>query len=118
MSKWKVKKFCDDFFSPDHTEWVAWPEGGWTECRGFPTHAEALAYADKQARTMEITLPRKPGITKIGRRKHAIVTTTKNGGTALYIMDDAGDDHVTFMKTKYLEPLALALLAHAERMEA
>ncbi|MBF9011327.1 hypothetical protein I2443_07340 [Corynebacterium phoceense] len=49
MSKWKVKKFCDDFFSPGHLEWVAWPEGGWTECQAFPTHAEAIAYADQEA---------------------------------------------------------------------
>mgnify|MGYP007086790925 CR=1 FL=1 len=37
MSKWKVKEFCNDFFSPDRLEWVTWPDENWTECREFPT---------------------------------------------------------------------------------
>ena len=114
MSRWKVEA-VKSRVRRAILWWQAY-DSEFKDYKTFPTHAEALAYADKQARTMEITLPRKPGITKIGRRKHAIVTTTKNGGTALYIMDDAGDDHVIFMKTKYLRPLALALLAHAERV--
>lgn len=118
MSKWKVKKFCDDFFSPDHTEWVAWPEGGWTECRGFPTHEEALAYADKRARTREYVLPRSN-------------STPKRAAYQWHIKEVESGAHLTRAKRtnngyrmtqelhigrKDLVEVAMILLAHAERM--
>ena len=121
MSKWQVKKFCDDFFSPDHTEWVAWPEGGWTECQAFPTHAEALAYADKQARTITVTLPR-VGETVIIPSQHdakdepPLLVRFTNRMTWIYQHSDDYNEFIV-LDVDHLEPLALALLAHAERME-
>lgn len=44
--KWKIQKLSNDFFSPDHREWVAWTDKNWTQCRAFATHAEALAYVN------------------------------------------------------------------------
>lgn len=47
--------------------WVAWNDGDMKEnpirladrtVRAFRTHSEALAYADRMARTVEVTLPR------------------------------------------------------------
>ena len=47
--------------------WVTWNDGDMKEnpirladrtVRAFRTHAEALAYADRMARTVEVTLPR------------------------------------------------------------
>ncbi|WP_068802084.1 hypothetical protein [Corynebacterium phoceense] len=118
MSKWKVKKFCDDFFSPGHLEWVAWPKGGWTKCRGFPTHAEAMAYADKRARTREVVLPRVNDTTFIDENDLDImVVSVDNGiGIAQPNFDKPGEDEVIIMYPEVAEEVALALLAHAERM--
>ena len=111
MSRWKVRKFRNDFFSPDHTEWVAWPEGGWTECQAFPTHAEALAYADRKARTREVVLPGPDWLTRHGVRLDVdrYRTSAKANSLKYGIYID--------IPTQDLRPLALALLAHAERME-
>lgn len=51
MSRWKVRR------TMVRRDWEAWNED---EARGdyFHTHAEALAYADRMARTVEVTLPR------------------------------------------------------------
>lgn len=45
--KWKIQKLSNDFFSPEHREWVAWADKNWTQCHAFTTHAEALAYVNK-----------------------------------------------------------------------
>ena len=119
MSKWKVKKFRDDFFSPDHLEWVAWPEGGWAECQAFPTRAEALAYADKRARTREVVLPRVNDTTLIDEDDLDImVVSVANGiGIAQPKFGKPGEDEVICMYPEFVEEVALALLSHAERME-
>ena len=109
MSKWQVKKFRDDFFSPDHTEWVAWPEGGWTECQAFPTHAEAIAYADEEARTREVVLPRDTARPS----EHLEIGPMYWGGAVVTTVDDGAS---LLLNQKEIRPLALALLAHAERM--
>ena len=109
MSRWKVRKFRNDFFSPDHLEWVAWPDGGWTECQGFATHAEALAYADKRARTREVVLPRdtaRPG-------EHLEIGPMYGGGAVVTTVDDGAR---LLLNPEEIRPLALALLAHSERM--
>ena len=50
--RWRVRKDRGDWIvsSPEH------------ETRGFRTHAEALAYADRMARTREVVLPRPSSI--------------------------------------------------------
>ena len=110
MSRWKVRKFRNDFFSPGRCEWVAWPEGGWAECQAFPTHAEALAYADRKARTREVVLPGPDWLTRHGVRLDVdrYRTSAKANSLKYGIYID--------IPTQDLRPLALALLAHAERM--
>ena len=118
MSRWKVRKFRNDFFSPGRCEWVAWPDGGWAECLGFPTHAEALAYADRRARTREVVLPRSN-------------STQKRAGYQWHIKEVESGAHLTRAKRtkdgyrmtqeahigrKDLVEVAMLLLAHAERM--
>ena len=58
--------------SPLWPGWSAWCEHGGrggivTQIRSFPTHAEALAYADRRARTIEVTLPRDPDAREVAR---------------------------------------------------
>ena len=110
MSRWKVRKFRNDFFSPDHLEWAAWPEGGWTECQAFPTHAEAIAYADEEARTREVVLPRDTA----RPNEHLEIGPMYWGGAVVTTVDDGAS---LLLNQKEIRPLALALLAHAERME-
>ena len=119
MSRWKVRKFRNDFFSPDHLEWAAWPEGGWAECLGFPTHAEALAYADRKARTREVVLPRVDDTTTIDEddleimifsiADHICITQPR--------LSEPSEIDVVAITPEFAEEVALALLAHAERME-
>lgn len=124
MSRWKVRKFRNDFFSPGRCEWVAWPDGGWAECRGFPTHAEALAYADKRARTREVVLPRVGDTTRLVAHNghpgghtsgYRIITNDPEYPSAVKMWSPWGN--MDIYKAEDIRPLALALLAHAERME-
>lgn len=50
---WKV--ISED---PDWTVWELDKSGWWMHRSEFNTHAEALAYADRMARTVGVTLPR------------------------------------------------------------
>lgn len=56
MSRWKVERWAD----LNVAAWVAWDEDAPDRMMLFPTHAEALDYADKKARTREVVLPRGP----------------------------------------------------------
>lgn len=88
----------------------------------FPTHAEALAYADRMARTVEVTLPRVvddcvpvPGSPKPAREA-TWIAPSRDGGCWI-TMPTAG--YIPLMVRKEeLAPLALALLAHHYRQEA
>lgn len=116
MSKWKVESVKLRYYSPP-TSWDVYDPNGkfW---KSFDTHAEALAYADRRARTREYVLPRQPlpltlpGI-EIGDA--AVSVTYDEGG--VYLKDHDCVPTVT-LYTRELRPLALALLAHAERMKA
>ena len=110
MSKWKVRKFRNDFFSPGRCEWVAWPDGGWAECQAFPTHAEAIVYADEEARTREVVLPRDTARPS----EHLEIGPMCWGGAVVTTVDDGAR---LLLNPEEIRPLALALLAHAERME-
>lgn len=55
MGRWIVKR--DDSFP---RRWVAVNRGDLSEIERFSTHAQALAYADEQARTRKVVLPRGP----------------------------------------------------------
>lgn len=78
-------------------------------CHIFHTHAEAMTYADKRARTIEVTLPR---LAALPTDRHIMPKgyvmqhrghTTRNVKTPTFI-EVSPDER---------EPLALALLAHA-----
>ena len=76
----------------------------------FPTHAEALAYADKRARTREVVLPRDTARPS----EHLEIGPMYWGGAVVTTVDDGAS---LLLNQKEIRPLALALLAHAERME-
>ena len=84
----------------------------------FPTHAEALAYADKRARTREVVLPRVNDATFIDENNlDLMVVSVDNGiGISQPNFDKPGEDEVIIMYPEFAEEVALALLAHAERM--
>lgn len=55
MGRWTVKR--DDSFP---RRWAATNTGDLSEVERFSTHEAALDYADRQARTREVVLPRGP----------------------------------------------------------
>ena len=75
----------------------------------FPTHAEAIAYADKRARTREVVLPR-----DTARPSEDLEIGPMYGGGAVVTTVDDGAS--LLLNRKEIRPLSLALLAHAERM--
>ena len=75
----------------------------------FPTHAEALAYADRKARTREVVLPRDTAHPS----EHLEIGPMYGGGVVVTTVDDGAG---LLLNLKEIRPLAQALLAHAERM--
>ena len=105
--------------------WRVWKDrGDWIvsspeyETRGFRAHAEALDYADRQARTREYVLPRishsgdwvpnMPTL-RLGWEKHPTEKT--------FWVEDQGHGSITVRPDELL-PLALALAALAEQEES
>ena len=90
----------------------------------FPTHAEALAYADRMARTVEVTLPRIGSQFTCKQREtpsYDDITLTKvnsNNYQIRYAEDMGEDGRGIDMLADELQPVALALLAHHYRQEA
>lgn len=115
MSKWKVRRENTMFFHPDEDDVCYGPRWCITSPTGVSwgnkaTFAEALAYADKRARTREYVLPR-----DINRpSKHLKIDSWITGATAVTTVDDGMP---LLLTREELRPLALALLAHAERMK-
>ena len=113
MSHWMVIKQDDMYCDGEDVLWgprwcVKSPTGvGWGN---YATHAEALAYADKRARTREVVLPGPDWLTRHGVQLDAdrYRTSAKANSLKYGIYID--------IPTQDLRPLALALLAHAERM--
>lgn len=56
MNKWEVYR-CE--FPHGRRQWCAMTREDYWSDRYFDTHAEAVAYADKRARTIELTVPRR-----------------------------------------------------------
>ena len=117
MNLWKVKR-------------VRLLTGGWGEwgahnndvpTRYFLTHAEALAYADKMARTVEVVLPGEaPTIVPAhnGPQDTPWYTFTSRNEEfycALTIWGPGGE--IGIFDERDLKPLALALLAHYYQQE-
>ena len=108
MSRWEVRREWRDTL--ESYSWVAiWPSGLSGDV--FFTWREAMAYADRMARTREVVLPHNPLPISIGKRTikqtspHVVSIFRRSGSTA-------ADIH-----RKYWKPLALALLALAEQEE-
>ena len=83
----------------------------------FPTHAEALAYADKRARTREVVLPRVDDPTSIDENDLDIMICRLDN---LICIDQPsfskpGENELIVIHTEFVEEVALALLAHAEK---
>ena len=113
MSHWAVIKQDDMYCDGEDVLWgprwcVKSPTGvGWGN---YATHAEALAYADRKARTREVVLPRDTA----HPNEHLEIGPMYGGGAVVTTVDDGAS---LLLNLKEIRPLALALLAHAERME-
>ena len=122
MSKWKVEGITSRYYRAPRCWDVYDPNGGFW--RSFDTHAEALAYADKRARTREVVLPRVGDTTRLvahnghpGGHPSGYRIVTK-GPECYYAVEMWGPwGNMGIYEAKDIRPLALALLAHAERME-
>lgn len=88
----------------------------------FTTHPEAIAYADRMARTIQVTLPRVRGRTKLTSHNgtpdghpagYTLIPRDKEYYSAMTIVGPWGTAGI--FDAQDLEPLALALLAHARR---
>ena len=108
MPGWVVKKQEDESL-PTFKTW--WKGATWE------TWQEALAYADKRARTREVVLPRVDNPTSIDENDLDImVVSVANGiGIAQPKFGKPGEDEVICMYPEFVEEVALALLAHARK---
>lgn len=106
MNRWKV----DSTEYGDFRLWFVFERahhGMWWCQRGeFNTHAEALAYADKMARTVEVELPRATVHFQLANQSSVYMLST--GGAS--ITKHAHQSQVGIPRAD-LKPLALALLA-------
>ncbi|HCG2982322.1 hypothetical protein ACL1CN_10375 [Corynebacterium striatum] len=95
-------------------KWFAWGSG--TSKR--EAWEQALAYADQQARTQEIVLPRVNGSTPIDENDLDITVFDFDGSVCISQpqLGRSGREQIITIHTEFAEEVALALLAHAERM--
>lgn len=127
MSKWKVRLENTIFFHPDEDDVRYGPRWCITSPTGVSwgnkaTFAEAIAYADQQARTREVVLPRVGDTTRLvahngtpDRHPTGYHIVTK-GPECYYTVRILGPwGNMGIYEAQDIRPLALALLAHAER---
>ncbi|MGJ4082041.1 hypothetical protein ACN4DI_01910 [Corynebacterium macclintockiae] len=113
MNRWQV-------ISTGH-EWAVFElsKGGWWVHRAeFNTHTEALAYADKMARTVEIVLPRDNTVVPLPacmEKEEKPITLTRWGEQIIIECTAQGVEEDIFIHDDELKPLALALLTHHYR---
>ena len=112
-SRWRVlKPKATDQFGGGHAgRWIAAEVGGWA-AEVFDTHAEALAYADEQSRTVTVTLPpaTSRAVFDAGRGYTTYVNWDVHGWA--WLESDGGIFAITDLER---EALALHLLAHHYR---
>lgn len=106
MSKWKVWRY------PWSGRWEVLDPNGNLEYPIHKTHAEAMAHADRMARTVEVVLP----------RVHALPTGRHTMHRSGLVIEFKQSSSWTQLKPGYItvepgerRPLALALLALAEK---
>ncbi|HAT1184792.1 hypothetical protein ACL1HT_00780 [Corynebacterium striatum] len=114
MSKWKVMGGR----LRGSTFWEVFNHNG-RFMESFTTHAEALAYADRQARTREVVLPRVNGFTPIDENDLDITVFDVAGSVCISQpqLGRSGKEQIITIHTESAAEVALALLAHAERIE-
>lgn len=107
MSRRKIVRSCTG-------EWLVVGGELWEKDRFF-TWAEAMAYANKRARTIEVTLPRDPLPLELQGEEGdtTIVIEQQPKENSVSIKDDFQDDTILLRRFE-LQPLALALLAEAQ----
>ena len=111
MSRWKVDRRVISY-PRRRVIWAACCDG---KKRIFATWRGAMAYADKRARTIEVTLPRYPLPLEIPGEEGdtTIVIEQQPKENSVSIKDDFQDDTILLRRFE-LQPLALALLAEAQ----
>ena len=78
----------------------------------FATWREAIEYADRKARTVEVVLPRQPlPLSLPGEEKDAPVVVTQAPEGDCFFLTDEDDGEMVALYPFELRPLALALLA-------
>ena len=126
-NKWRVERERHAYTGELMPGWVVkkQEEGSlptfktWWKGAAFETWQEALAYADEQARTITATLPR-VGETVIIPSQHdakdepPLLVRFTNRMTWIYQHSDDYNEFIV-LDVDHLEPLALALLAHARK---
>lgn len=119
MTRWTVRK-AEDIHWDEHYNLCSGPRWCVTSPTGvswgnYATHAEALERADREARTLLVTLPRQllplelPGP---AGDEPLTVASDEDGGVSF--VEQMTGDMVRLCKHELL-PVALALLAHAEQ---
>ena len=120
MTHWRVRRKITYYFDPDGNNalglrWcVDSPAGVY---RGnYETHAEALAYADRMARRLQVVLPRQPlPLTLPGSEEDSPVVVTQDPEIEYVFLTDEYDGEVVPLYRRDARTLALALLALAEQ---
>lgn len=119
MTRWTVRKERtmfwdeDDEWRYDHRWHVTSPTG--VSWGNYETHAEALAYADQQARTREYVLPR-PSLIQI-----ATIAPAKEGDKPAFVFPHTPKGVAVVASGPFFIPydqcglIGLALLALAEK---
>ena len=98
-------------------DWIVYNAGG--DTRGaFLTHALAVTYADRMARTVEIVLPRDNTVVPLPacmQKEEKPITLHRWGEQIIIECTAQGVEEAIFIHDDELKPLALALLAHHYR---
>lgn len=118
MNDWKVfRRFFVNSDGEDGYPWRAFNPAT-HETETFCTHAQALAYADRMARTYEVVLPRlsKNGKRTVDRIEFDPVTITHHPHQLVKLT--LGEWEGVGLTYAELEPVALYLLALVKREEA
>lgn len=118
--RWKVWR--DTTMEAHHDNpWIGAPERHWVyryAGHAFPTHAEALAHADRRARTVEVELPRDNTTVPLPEafeKEAKPITLRRWAGETVIECTAQGVEEVIFIHDSELKPLAIALLAHHYR---